>query len=99
MASELNLSNVGGVFVVLLGGMGLALVVAMGEFILECYDIAKDDQLPLLSVLSTELRFVFKCKGSSKPVRKKACESEAGDISHNIYGSDVYNYTGKNPLS
>lgn len=45
MASELNLSNVGGVFVVLMGGMGLALVVAIGEFVLECWDIAKDDQV------------------------------------------------------
>lgn len=45
MASELNLSNVGGVFVVLMGGMGLALVVAIGEFLLECWDIAKDDQV------------------------------------------------------
>lgn len=45
MASELNLSNVGGVFVVLMGGMGLALVVAIGEFFLECWDIAKEDQV------------------------------------------------------
>ena len=45
MASELNLSNVGGVFVVLMGGMGLALVVAIGEFLLECWDIAKEDQV------------------------------------------------------
>ncbi|KAK3850089.1 hypothetical protein Pcinc_043185 [Petrolisthes cinctipes] len=103
MASELGLSNVGGVFVVLLGGMGLALVVAMAEFLLECWDIAKDDQLPLMDVLSQELRFVFKCKGSSKPVRKKASESsDVGDPNSNtnIYGgSDVYNYTGKNPLT
>ena len=45
MASELNLSNVGGVFVVLMGGMGLALVVAIGEFLLECWDISRDDQV------------------------------------------------------
>lgn len=56
-------------------------------------------QVSLLSVLSTELRFVFKCKGSSKPVRKKVSESEEANVSNNIYGSDVYNYTGKNPLS
>ncbi|XP_045122120.1 LOW QUALITY PROTEIN: glutamate receptor ionotropic, kainate 2-like [Portunus trituberculatus] len=96
MASELNLSNVGGVFVVLMGGMGLALVVAIGEFLLECWDIAKEDQIPLMKVLSNELRFVFKCRGSSKPVRKKASESEAASTSNNIYGSDVYNYTNKN---
>lgn len=45
MASELNLSNVGGVFVVLLGGMGLALVVALAEFVLECWDISKEDEV------------------------------------------------------
>ncbi|XP_042233937.1 glutamate receptor ionotropic, kainate 2-like isoform X3 [Homarus americanus] len=99
MASELNLSNVGGVFVVLLGGMGLALIVAMGEFVLECWGIAKEDEEPMMDVLNKELRFVFKCKGSSKPVRKKASESEVGDASNNLFGSDVYNYSGKNPLS
>ena len=53
-------------------------------------------QIPLMKVLSNELRFVFKCRGSSKPVRKKASESEAASTSNNIYGSDVYNYTNKN---
>ena len=45
MASELNLSNVGGVFVVLIGGMGLALVVAIFEFLGECRNIAKEDEV------------------------------------------------------
>ena len=45
MASELNLSNVGGVFVVLIGGMGLALVVAIFEFLGECRDISKDESV------------------------------------------------------
>ena len=45
MASELNLSNVGGVFVVLIGGMGLALVVAVFEFLGECRNIAKEDEV------------------------------------------------------
>ncbi|ROT79787.1 putative glutamate receptor ionotropic, kainate 2 [Penaeus vannamei] len=52
MASELNLSNVGGVFVVLLGGMGLALVVALAEFVLECWDISKEDEKSIISVLN-----------------------------------------------
>ncbi|XP_050732987.1 glutamate receptor ionotropic, kainate 2-like isoform X2 [Eriocheir sinensis] len=99
MASELNLSNVGGVFVVLMGGMGLALVVAIGEFVLECWEIAKDDQIPLMTILNQELRFVLKCKGSSKPVRKKVNESEAASTSNNIYGSDVYNYSSKNTFT
>ncbi|RXG61714.1 Glutamate receptor ionotropic, kainate 2 [Armadillidium vulgare] len=94
MASELNLSNVGGVFVVLLGGMGLALVVAIFEFVMECRDIAKDDQVPFLQVLKDELRFVFKCKGSVKPVKKKAEEGENNEI---YGGSNEYNYGLKNP--
>ena len=49
MASELNLSNVGGVFVVLLGGMGLALIVAFCEFFAECKDIASEDQVSIFN--------------------------------------------------
>ncbi|XP_076044322.1 glutamate receptor ionotropic, kainate 2-like [Oratosquilla oratoria] len=98
MASELNLSNVGGVFVVLLGGMGLALVVAIFEFLAECRDIAREDDLPFLSILTQELKFVFKCKGSTKPVRKKQ-EVEEFPSTNNVYGSNVYNYSGKNPLT
>ena len=45
MASELNLSNVGGVFVVLLSGMGLALIVAFCEFFAECRGIASEEQV------------------------------------------------------
>lgn len=94
MASELNLSNVGGVFVVLLGGMGLALVVALAEFVLECWDISKEDEKSIISVLSEELCFVFQCKGSTKPVRKKI-ESETPTVD-NLYSSDVYNCSGRN---
>ncbi|KAG0722950.1 hypothetical protein GWK47_043556 [Chionoecetes opilio] len=92
IASELNLSNVGGVFVgramvALVGGHGR--VLGMG--------IARRDKIPLLGVLASELRFVFKCRGSSKPVRKKVAESEAAG--NNIYGSDVYNYSSKNTFT
>ncbi|XP_068238713.1 glutamate receptor ionotropic, kainate 2-like isoform X2 [Palaemon carinicauda] len=97
MASELNLNNVGGVFVVLLSGMGLALIVAIGEFALECWDISKEDEVPLAAVLSKELKFVFKCKGSSKPVRKKDSDIDTGD--NNLYSTDTYSYAVKNPLT
>ncbi|XP_066961996.1 glutamate receptor ionotropic, kainate 2-like isoform X1 [Macrobrachium rosenbergii] len=96
-ASELNLSNVGGVFVVLMSGMGLALVVAMVEFSSECWSISKDDKIPLVEVLKDELTFVFKCKGSSKPVRKKVEPEEAP--TEDVYGSNDYNYTVKKPLT
>ncbi|CAL4122174.1 unnamed protein product, partial [Meganyctiphanes norvegica] len=97
MASELNLSNVGGVFVVLMGGMGLALVVAMIEFLFLCRDIAQEDEIPFSMVVMEELKFVLKCKGSTKPVRKKK-ELEPAISDTNMYGS-TYNYSGKNPLT
>lgn len=49
-------------------------------------------QLPFLDVLVEELRFVFKCKGSVKPVKKKASQAEAVN---DIYGSTDYNYSLK----
>lgn len=51
-------------------------------------------QVPFLQVLKDELRFVFKCKGSVKPVKKKAEEGENNEI---YGGSNEYNYGLKNP--
>ncbi|KAF2349519.1 hypothetical protein FHG87_019724 [Trinorchestia longiramus] len=107
MASELNLSNVGGVFVVLIGGMGLALVVAIFEFLGECVNISKDDDIPLMDVLRQELRFVLKCKGSTKPIRKKSSDNgdeddldDEDDHEETIYGgSEVYTYGNKTPIT
>ncbi len=42
-ASELSLANVGGVFVVLLAGMGLACLIAVFEFIWKSRKMASDD--------------------------------------------------------
>ncbi|KAB7495878.1 Glutamate receptor ionotropic, kainate 1 [Armadillidium nasatum] len=51
-------------------------------------------KLPFMQVLKDELRFVFKCKGSVKPVKKKAEEGENNEI---YVGSNEYNYGLKNP--
>ena len=61
-------------------------------------------QLPFMFVLRQELQFVFKCKGSTKPVRKKASEvgdgDEEDDAGEAIYGgSEVYNYETKHPIT
>lgn len=44
-ASELGLSNVGGVFVVLIGGMGVACVIAVCEFLWKSRKIAVDEKV------------------------------------------------------
>lgn len=46
-ASELSLANVGGVFVVLLAGMGLACLIAVFEFIWKSRKMAQDDHVSL----------------------------------------------------
>jgi len=44
-ANELSLANVGGVFVVLLAGMGLACLIAVFEFIWKSRQLATDDHV------------------------------------------------------
>ena len=44
-ASELSLANVGGVFVVLMAGMGLACLIAVFEFIWKSRKLATDDNV------------------------------------------------------
>lgn len=44
-ANELGLANVGGVFVVLMGGMGVACVVAVFEFVWKSRKIAVEERV------------------------------------------------------
>ena len=52
-ANALGLSNVGGVFVVLLAGMGIATVVAVVEFVWKSRKLASEEHVscPLLFIL------------------------------------------------
>ncbi|GBP84886.1 Glutamate receptor ionotropic, kainate 2 [Eumeta japonica] len=68
-ANELGLANVGGVFVVLMGGMGVACVIAVCEFVWKSRKVAVDerllnsDQASLCSEMASELRSALKCPG------------------------------------
>ena len=44
-ANELGLANVGGVFVVLLGGMGVACVIAVAEFVWKARKVAVEERV------------------------------------------------------
>lgn len=46
-ANELGLANVGGVFVVLLGGMGVACVIAVAEFVWKSRKVAVEERVRL----------------------------------------------------
>ncbi|XP_037086487.1 glutamate receptor ionotropic, kainate 2-like isoform X2 [Pollicipes pollicipes] len=69
-ANELGIDNVGGVFVVLLGGMCVAVIIAFSEFIWKSRKLAHAEHTSLMNEMAKELKFAFSCKGSSKPVNK-----------------------------
>ncbi|XP_073955427.1 kainate-type ionotropic glutamate receptor subunit 1D isoform X2 [Choristoneura fumiferana] len=63
-ANELGLANVGGVFVVLMGGMGVACVIAVCEFVWKSRKVAVDErkeEASLCSEMASELRSALKC--------------------------------------
>ncbi|XP_039289562.1 glutamate receptor ionotropic, kainate 2 isoform X1 [Nilaparvata lugens] len=71
-ANELGLANVGGVFVVLMGGMGVACVIAVCEFVWKSRKVAVEErESSLCSEMVTELKFAFCCGGTTRPAQKK----------------------------
>nr|WHU27577.1 NMDA receptor 3 [Matsumurasca onukii] len=67
-AAELDLDNVGGVFVVLLIGASFSAFIALIELLWEIYK--KDDKVSFWSELIEEVKFIASCQGSMKPLRK-----------------------------
>uniref|UniRef100_A0A1I8I3N7 Glutamate receptor n=1 Tax=Macrostomum lignano TaxID=282301 RepID=A0A1I8I3N7_9PLAT len=68
-ASELGMHNVGGIFVVLVCGLLLAVFVAVVEFVWNTRknaEAAADEGRSLWSEMSSELRFSLNCYGSSR---------------------------------
>ncbi|KAG8234007.1 hypothetical protein J437_LFUL013925, partial [Ladona fulva] len=71
-ANELGLANVGGVFVVLMGGMGVACVIAVCEFVWKSRKVAVEDRsTSLCSEMASELKMALRCRGSTRPARNK----------------------------
>ncbi|XP_042867492.1 glutamate receptor ionotropic, kainate 2-like [Penaeus japonicus] len=94
-ANELGLSNVGGVFVVLIGGMGIAALVAICEFLWNARELATDETASFCDELGSEVRFIMKCSGSTKPVRKKAPSTpEEPLFTYGSYGAN-YGYSDR----
>ncbi|XP_072157051.1 glutamate receptor ionotropic, kainate 2 isoform X1 [Bemisia tabaci] len=91
-ANELGLANVGGVFVVLLGGMGVACVIAVCEFVWKSRKIAIDErEASLCAEMASELKFALKCHGSTRPVHKKPLRSVAtSDSEQNFMAIGAY---------
>ncbi|KAH8269816.1 hypothetical protein KR018_012143, partial [Drosophila ironensis] len=80
-ANALGVENIGGVFVVLLCGLALAVVVAIFEF---CWNSKKNlntENQSLCSEMAEELRFAMHCHGSKskhRPLKRKCIKCSSG---------------------
>lgn len=67
--TELSLANVGGVFVVLLGGLGISFLVAIAEFMWRARRGGKSRD-KMCEEMMSDLKFALACKRSTKPAAK-----------------------------
>lgn len=74
----LGLPHVGGIFVVLLGGLGLACVVAVTEFVWKTRKISTYERDSICREMIKELTLAVKCRGSKKVTKKVPVEPENG---------------------
>ncbi|XP_055858131.1 glutamate receptor ionotropic, kainate 2 isoform X2 [Episyrphus balteatus] len=73
-ANALGVENIGGVFVVLLCGLALAVVVAILEFCWNSKKNAQTERQSLCSEMAEELRFAMHCHASKqRPAVKRNC--------------------------
>ncbi|XP_022915868.1 glutamate receptor ionotropic, kainate 2 isoform X4 [Onthophagus taurus] len=73
-ANALGIENIGGVFVVLLCGLALAILVAILEFCWNSKKNAQTDRQSLCSEMAEELRFAVRCHGSrQRPALRRSC--------------------------
>ncbi|XP_041354754.1 glutamate receptor ionotropic, kainate 2-like isoform X2 [Gigantopelta aegis] len=70
-ANDLGVDNVGGVFVVLIAGVGAGFIISLCEFIWKARKNAKKDEQTLCSEMAEEFRFAVRCFGSKKPNKKR----------------------------
>ncbi|XP_024216292.1 glutamate receptor ionotropic, kainate 2 isoform X2 [Halyomorpha halys] len=73
-ANELGLANVGGVFVVLMGGMGVACVIAVCEFVWKSRKVAVEERASFCTGMASEIRNAIHCKNNDPT--KEALESK-----------------------
>ncbi|CAH1993009.1 unnamed protein product [Acanthoscelides obtectus] len=113
-ANELGLANVGGVFVVLIGGMGVACVIAVCEFVWKSRKTAVEERKSLCTEMVTEFRHAVCCPSSKKPigghqVRNRTISPSRMPCSPPVVHDDgryhppgsytSYGFTGKEPVN
>ncbi|XP_024943092.1 glutamate receptor ionotropic, kainate 2 isoform X2 [Cephus cinctus] len=78
-ASELGLANVGGVFLVLAVGIFLSCFYTAWELLWDIGCTAWKENLSFKEELKDEMKFIVKCSGTTKPVRRRKDSSNRSD--------------------
>ncbi|KAG5879600.1 hypothetical protein JTB14_025247 [Gonioctena quinquepunctata] len=78
--AEMGLDNVGGIFVVLAGGVVLALMIAMCEFLWNVRKVAVVERLTPMEAFTKELRFAMDIKARKKIVSAPSRAISLGNI-------------------
>ncbi|XP_072018830.1 glutamate receptor ionotropic, kainate 2-like isoform X1 [Amphiura filiformis] len=69
-ANELGLANIGGIFIVLIAGLLMGVIVAIGEFIWKTKQNAGAERKSLCEEMMAEIRFACRCKNRRKLIRE-----------------------------
>lgn len=81
VSARLGLSNLGGVFIFLIGGLLLSMVIAVFEFIWNHRKLAVDDNESVFSDMWKELKFsVNPNAGDTKPMKKEGSSKSASQL-------------------
>lgn len=70
--TALKIDNVGGVFVVLIGGLSLAFLVAICEFLCDSRKMSVQSCDSICEEMVSDLKFSLKCHSKTKPNREKS---------------------------
>lgn len=92
-AQELDLTNVGGVFFVLVVGSALGLAVGMCELLCGTLRRSAKDRRPLSQQLSEEVNFLL-TRNKVKPIRRST--SVVRDQPSSAYRADLYGFVVDN---
>ncbi|XP_076245602.1 glutamate receptor ionotropic, kainate 2 [Calliopsis andreniformis] len=81
-AEELDLDNVGGVFLVLTVGVALSFFYTLFELVWEVFLTSRREDISFKEELMAEVKFIVRCSNASKPVRRrKGSSNRSGEAS------------------
>uniref|UniRef100_A0A8C8JZQ9 Glutamate receptor n=1 Tax=Oncorhynchus tshawytscha TaxID=74940 RepID=A0A8C8JZQ9_ONCTS len=81
-AKGLGMENIGGIFVVLICGLIIAVFVAVMEFVWSTRRSAETDEVSVCQEMLTEFRNAISCKKSSRSRRRRPLASPGGVLRH-----------------